>query len=336
MVGQRSTCVGFRLLVWVLAVWVGQCLCVGAAAASAVARLRSPATVAGPDILLGEIADIDSSDELLRERLKSLVVGKAALPGAERQLFVGSVRVRLRQAGIPETLVLLQADGDALRVQTVATLVPASELEAVAEAAVARWLESCYGAIPASIRCSAASALVAVSGSGYALRPASEVVRKPGSDQLSVPIAIWSDRRLVQQVTVTCSVTAYAEVAVAATRLERRSELRMDDIRWEARSILSLPSGALVRGSWSEATGWRLTRFVDAGSVFTTDMLERQPDAYAGAEVQLATAVGAVRVSDLGTLTADGYVGATVGATNARTGQLVRGLLVTPTMVSVE
>lgn len=326
---RKSSALGRGL--WVLAlVWLGW----GGQAVSAVARLRSPATVAGPDILLGEIADIDSSDEQLRQRLEGLVVGKAALPGAERQLFVGSVRVRLRQAGIAETAVTLEAEGDPLRVQTAATQIPATELEATAQAAVARWLEETYGVAAESISAVVSTAAPPVAGEKYALR-AGEVSRKPGSTLLSVPVSIWSAGRLVGQVAVDCSSATEVEVAVAASKLARHSRLISDGVRWERRPVLSVPPGAVGREAGHEGVDWRLTRPVEAGTVLTWELLERSPAARAGDEVQLISAAGVVRVADVGRLATDGWLGERVAVRNARTGQTVYGTLVTPTLVEV-
>ena len=143
------------------------------------ARLHPLATVSGPEIRLGDIADIESGDELLGQRLSELVVGRAALPGAERRLFVGSVRVRLRQAGISEAEVALEATDDPIRVQTAATPVPAESLIQVAKEAVDRWLQKAFGVAAQRITATVSGAVPAVAND-YTLE-AGQVSHKPGS-----------------------------------------------------------------------------------------------------------------------------------------------------------
>jgi len=303
-----------------------------AQAALAVARLHPLATVSGPEIRLGDIADIESGDELLGQRLSELVVGRAALPGAERRLFVGSVRVRLRQAGISEAEVALEATDDPIRVQTAATPVPAESLIQVAKEAVDRWLQKAFGVAAQRITATVSGAVPAVAND-YTLE-AGQVNHKPGSG-LQVPVNIRSGGRLVGQVTVLCSVTAEAEVLVASRRLERHALLDPADVRWERRSVMSVPPEAVRRQDWSSDVEWRLTRSAEAEAVLTRDQLEIAPDALAGDEVQLVTAIGAVRVADTGTLIDDGYLGRRVAVRNLRTGKTVYGVLVTPALVEV-
>ncbi|MGI6083273.1 MAG: flagellar basal body P-ring formation chaperone FlgA [Limnochordia bacterium] len=325
MTSKGSTFSGLTILALILLGWQAQ-------AALAVARLHPLATVSGPEIRLGDIADIESSDELLGQRLTELVVGRAALPGAERRLFVGSVRVRLRQAGIAETAVALEATDDPIRVQTAATPIPAAALTQAAEAAVGRWLKETYGVSVQEITARVSGTVPAVTGD-YTLQ-AGEVSHRPGGG-LQVPVNIHRGGRLVGQVSVQCSVTAEVEVLVASRRLERHSPLEPADVRWEQRSVMTVPPEAVTRQDWPSDVDRRLTRSVEDGSVLTLDLLETAPATSAGDEVQLISAVGAVRVADTGMLIDDGYLGRRVAVRNVRTGQTVYGVLVTPGLVEV-
>src|SRR3990172_9586153 len=59
--------------------------------------LRELATVRGPQILLRDVARIESTHEAFAELLGLTEVGTAALPGMTRSLDPDAIRIRLRQ-----------------------------------------------------------------------------------------------------------------------------------------------------------------------------------------------------------------------------------------------
>src|SRR5690606_40389573 len=88
------------------------------AAPLAVGRLPAQAAVTGPDILLGEIAVIESDDEELAQKLAQLSVGRAAIPGQSREVTVATVRVRMRQQSLPEKQIVIESETGAVAVAT--------------------------------------------------------------------------------------------------------------------------------------------------------------------------------------------------------------------------
>lgn len=88
---------------------------VGLAKSMAVVTLRDGAVVTGDDILLGQIAEIEGPDEMVRI-LTEVVVGRAPLPGKERAISIGHVEVRLRQVGISTRDVEVRTDNGERRI----------------------------------------------------------------------------------------------------------------------------------------------------------------------------------------------------------------------------
>ncbi|MGI6541462.1 MAG: flagellar basal body P-ring formation chaperone FlgA [Limnochordia bacterium] len=318
----------------------------------AVVTLHSPAVVSGADILLGAIADIATDDENLHARLSALVVGKAALVGQERQLVIGSILVRFRQAGIDEKAVRLVAPSDSIVVRTAAVAVPARELISAAEEAVRAALVTQVGVgAPAyglaaigeataqadtTVTCPTVAKDVPIpSGADYDIRLSGPVAFSPLSDQVTVPLAIWSAGRLQQQVTARCIVQVNGEVAVLTRKMDLRETLSADDIRWEKRNLAAEPRGVITYSSSFDPSAWRLLYPLQAGETLTWDMVEARPNAQSGAEVVLITQVGTVQVTDVGYLQKDARVGERVAVKNARTGVMVYGMLQTPTQVVV-
>lgn len=104
---------GVLLAAVLLAVGVGaSCPLAAAVLPKATITLRSSAEVQGLDILLGDIAEIqyhlEEGSGGLNQDLARISVGRAPLPGKSRKINVGIVEVRLRQAGIhPSTVVIV-------------------------------------------------------------------------------------------------------------------------------------------------------------------------------------------------------------------------------------
>ncbi len=105
------------LLVMLLIVGSGSSYSLFAAALPwATITLLPSAEVQGADILLGDIAQIEYHLEDAAEKperdLAKVYVGRAPLPGKSRKLNVGTVEVRLRQAGIhPSTVAIIPPAG---------------------------------------------------------------------------------------------------------------------------------------------------------------------------------------------------------------------------------
>lgn len=320
----------------------------GMESVGALVTLRSPAVTKGDHILLGEIAEIVTDDKELQGQLEKLVVGRAALPGTERTLFVGSIRVRLRQADIPESAVRLVAADDPIAIRTAASVVPGDELVAAAESAIAQWLQQkglSVGPEHPVVACSNLGEDIRIPGWAYEVRLAGFVTPTVGTEQVSVPLAIWSEGRLQRQVTARCTVAAYGEVAVLARRLDKHARLRDVDIRWERRNLVGLPAGA-IGSEWRKSPNsaekfegrdsYRLRRSLEAGTVLTVDLLEPLPDMCLGQEVKLVSTVGSVQVTDLGRLLKDGRIGEVVDVANVRSGRVVQGVLLAPATVWVQ
>ena len=77
--------------------------------ALAVITLRAEAEVAGPRVLLGQIAHIEASDPELRRALENLDVRRAPIPGQVVYLNEPRIRVALRRARLPEKEIVIHS-----------------------------------------------------------------------------------------------------------------------------------------------------------------------------------------------------------------------------------
>jgi flagella basal body P-ring formation protein FlgA len=79
-----------------------------AAAEMTMIRIRDQVEIDNDEVLLGQIASIESSDTQLVQRLKDIVIGKAPLPGKTRQYDQRHLKMRLRQHHINLSVVNLE------------------------------------------------------------------------------------------------------------------------------------------------------------------------------------------------------------------------------------
>jgi flagella basal body P-ring formation protein FlgA len=115
-----------------LAIVIGTLLAVGLIFACPLSATTSPvatislfteAEVTGTAIILGEIAEIDyhlpDENDEARQGLLDIHIGRAPLPGNSRQIAIGQIEVRLRQAGIhPSSVKLIPPPGGSVKVTT--------------------------------------------------------------------------------------------------------------------------------------------------------------------------------------------------------------------------
>lgn len=111
------------LAILVLIVGLGRTklVCAGAEPIATI-RLKQEAEVAGISIVLGDIAEIEvkaDEDGKASTDFASIYVGRAPLPGNSRQIAIGHIEVRLRQAGIhPSSVLLISPPSGSVKVST--------------------------------------------------------------------------------------------------------------------------------------------------------------------------------------------------------------------------
>lgn len=310
------------------------------AAPLAVVRLPAHASVAGPDILLGEIAVIESDDEELAEKLAQLSVGRAAIPGQSRDVSVATVRVRMRQQSLPEKQIVIEAENDGVAVTTRARTVSGEALMAVAEAAVladaAETTAADAGGAPADIVLTCSNPGSATVADGELELVASRVIgTPPGPMVVSVDIVVDGD--IHRTVMVRCDAVVALDVLVTTASLQRHDVLDESNTAMERREFASLPRRLLPPDAvfGGEAPTWRVTRPLAAGTVLTESMVETVPLVARGAPVQIVAAGAHVFVSAPGVALEDGRLGDVIQVRNSSSGQIIRARVAGADLVEV-
>lgn len=281
--------------------------------------------VSGDVIRLGEIARIESEDPALAAKLEALEVGRAALPGQSRVVSVGTVRLRMRQARLPERQIAIESPVDAFPVLTRYEALSAERLKNTIE----RWYAE-FAVLPPEAR------LHLTVNAGDEIVPRGDVEIKVALDaprwgNVAVPLEIHVDGRLYKRVLASAEALVEQPVWVATRSLARGEEVSEGDVelvvRRFAQPVLGPPD-------WTQRL--RTTRFVREGTPLTWENVEPVPDVRKGERVLIIAQKGSVFVQVAGEMLEDGRIGESVAARNLSSGSVVYGTLTPDRAVLVE
>jgi flagella basal body P-ring formation protein FlgA len=278
------------------------------AAAAATVTVRAAAQVSGAQITLGDVATIADADAQTAARLAAVLVGSAPLAGSTRPLALETIGVYLRRAGVDPQSVHLGGAPTA-RVTRASTVVTGAEIETAArEAALAQ--EPDQAAI--TLSCAHQPADVKVPQGKVALDP--QLIGPARGASRLVRVVISVDGKRITGSTVSLRVERSGDVLVAARDVERGEALTADAFVVQPRDIIRM-LGTPVSDP-ADLEGCRAKLHVSAGTVLTTQMLERIPVIRRGDPVTVTLRMGAVRVTLTGIARGDAAIGDSVTVLN--------------------
>lgn len=134
-------------------------------------------------------------------------------------------------------------------------------------------------------------------------------------------------------VKATAEVAAYVEVAVLRRPVARGERIEARDLAVARRDASDLPTGLVLS---PEALAGRIPkRDLALNQVVKQGDLEEQTDSLRNHPVTLLVRTGGLRITAAGVLRKDAQVGDLVEAVFVQTGNVVRGVLITPDIVEV-
>jgi flagellar basal body P-ring formation protein FlgA len=279
--------------------------------------LRGDSTVRGPEIRLGDIADVHGADAALVERLKAAEVGRAPLPGLQRTLDLSYVKARLRLLQVDLAAVVLDAP-PTIGVTTASQSIEGAEIVAAIREHILATRQD--AAADLALQVPPPASLVLPAGRlelKVRTRSAAEL-----SGSFSATVEAWVDGRLVRSLSLPVRVGVLAEILVAARSIPRGAILGFEDVRLERREVtagldpLREPAGALGR---------RATRTIAFGETVHPGLLDLPPLVRRG-EIVLLTAEGrGLRAVAQGEAREDGRAGQVIRVRNLTSGREVYG-----------
>lgn len=297
-------------------------------------RIQFPSEVEikGPEILLGECATLEGPPEVIAP-LRTLSLGKAALPGQSRRLNRGSVLIRLRQAGLAPDIVWLEMPEE-VQVKTRGQSVDREKLLQAIQEEVLRCLP--YHEVSVKLQL-LSQPVVSLPAGEVRLQPRLDeaaVRRAASAGTASIPVDILVDGEKITSIRVRVELRVEGPVLVSPLDQERRTILTPERIQVEKREWTFLPPDVLHAPE--EAVGLRLTRTVRAGEVLTGTTVEEIPVIEKGQMLVLKVEKEGLLLTVVVKALEDGFLNRPLRVENPESGRVITAMLVGPREAVVE
>jgi flagella basal body P-ring formation protein FlgA len=261
------------------------------AAEEATVTVKPNVSIRHEQILLGQIADIDTDNPVLREQLEACVVGRAPLPGKSREVDGDYLNVKLKQAGIDITRIALQTP-DQIEVTRASRTISEQALADMAR----RFLEA---QVPFDRQ---RVTIKKIQVSQAVVLPPGDMtyqIALPSKTDFvgTVPLAITflCNGEFAKKVWAIATVEVLQDVIVARKPLGRYQVIGEDDIHRQTLDLAQLPNNVFTTAE--EVIGLRAKRTIDAQTVLTPNMIEAPPVINRGDIVVMIAESGGLRIS---------------------------------------
>lgn len=304
-------------------------LCLAQAQPSVFVRV-APESTAHTDLLtLGDIAEVQATDNSISERLRAIALGYAPSIGAVRELPRERLVLSLTAAGFPPSNLRLEAPPTALIRRAAQTIAPEVVREAVERITLTEL--RAQGATARLVRLDLPPLIEAPSG------PIEVRAQSGGMRDLFTPFTVsiefWQTNRIVRRLSITAQVEAFAPVVVAARDLPANVRLRQPDLAIEVRR-LERPAQLYVLDT-AKMRGTSVKRTVARGTPLTLDLLLAEYVIQPGDNVRIVTKGDRLQIMAVGEARAAGRIGDRIQVKNKQSGLLLQAVVVDEGLVNV-
>jgi flagella basal body P-ring formation protein FlgA len=282
--------------------------------------LRAESNVRGPEIRLGDIAEIHGRDGGQVDRLRAIEVARAPLPGLTRTLDAAYLKARLRLANVDLATLALDVPS-VISVTTASQQVSGADLVAAArEYLLATRSEE---ATRLSIQpTGAAPPKLIVPAGQLELKVRTRSGAEAGLGTVSVTVEAWVDGTLARSLSVPVRVGLQSEVVVAARPITRGGLLDAEDVRVERRELIAGQDPVRVVDA---VLGLRAVRGIAVGEPIQMSLVEQPPLVRRGDIVLLTTEGRGLRAVTQGEAKEDGKEGQVIRVRNLHSNREVYG-----------
>jgi flagellar basal body P-ring formation protein FlgA len=302
---------------------------VGVARGQALVTVASESVARNERVTLGDIAEIQSADDVTIKRLGTVALGYAPNVGATRELAKEKIATAIAAAGFSAEAVRLQSPAIAI-IKRAGQRVSAELLRSSVENAALGQLRG-TGTTAELIRLDLPQNIELPSGEVEA-RASVPAVRDYAAP-FPVSIELLVDGRVVRRLSVTAQIEAKAPVLVAAHDLAARTRLGEESVRVRMRKLDRPPQFYL--GDTERLRGAAITRAVKSGEPITTDMFYADMVIRPGDTVSIICESGSLTVKVEGEARASGRVGDHIQVKNLQSGALLQATVVDEGLVRV-
>ncbi len=282
-------------------------------------QINAQATVCGPQLAFGEIADIQGSDENRVAVLRNLKLGPAPLPGNRLVWTDQMLASRLLASGVDLSGIDWQTV-PAVTIVAASQPVAAEQLAAAATAAIRQRLGPVVDSGDITI---------------YPAKEVADLLVSPGQVELSATLpqgvrytapttvvvrAVVQDHAPVT-VTLSYDIRWFRNILIAARDIGAHELITADAVRLERQEVGHLPAGYLT--DLAEAVGSAVRRPLTPGTVVMKTMLEKPLVVRQGTTVVIVAKTGVLEVTAMGEALQDGKGGQLIRVRNLQSRKII-------------
>jgi flagellar basal body P-ring formation protein FlgA len=294
-----------------------------------VIHVPSQVIVKNDHVLLGDVAEIRTSDNQLLERLKNIELGFAPNVGVIREISKEKLLVALAAAGIQKSSFVLNAPA-VFELRRSSQQVDTALVYKAVEDGVLTDLTS-KGVEAKLVRLDLPSGIEAPSGQVEVRASASGV--KDHFSPFTLSIEIWVDGRSFRRLSTTAQLEGYADVVVAKRDMAEKVRVSFEDFQLERRKLLKGES--LYLRDRARLRGVSLRKSVRSGEPVTVDLLVSEIVVKPGDSLKCVSESKSIKIFTTVEARASGRVGDRIQVKNVQSGMLLQATIVDEGMVKV-
>jgi flagella basal body P-ring formation protein FlgA len=281
-------------------------------------------------VLLGKIARIDGEDANAVKSLAAIVIGRAPLPGKSRAFDPEQIALRLRQNGVDPGSIDLQAPAEVLVVRE-AVEIGRERVEQIVKAFLERQVETRAESLRVKeIRSFTPLLLPPGKIDCEVLAPKNTVF----SGVVPLTLQFKVNGNLDRRIGVTAVLEALAPAVFSKRPMGRLKPVEAGDVEVRTAELSELPSDFI--SDPQEVIGKRLRRAVDSRTVLRSELLESPPTVKRGDRVVIVAEAGGLRITAVGQVRQNGYLGERVPVVNLDSNRTVAAQVVDAQTVRID
>jgi flagellar basal body P-ring formation protein FlgA len=282
-------------------------------------RLPEKATVVGPKISLGEVAEVIGDEKVMLERLRRLDLGRAAEAGRTIKLTQAFIKIALRRGGY--SLQKIGLDGPELvDVLTKSQEISTSDLLAAAKSFVVKALNEDSGNV--SVKLSGIEKKLFLPAGHWKTN-----FRPPLSGKyegtLLMTVELEADGRLVRVLPLRLVVEVMHPVVVTTRLVEKGDKFTADNVSLVKRPTTQVPQGAFHH--LDDVLGRTASTLLSPGTAIRMSYLHDPPLVKRGQMVEAIVEQGNVEISVHVRAVEDGKLGDVIRVENSESHKVLRG-----------
>ena len=282
------------------------------------------------NILLGKIAEIESSDPILNQKLNGVVIGKAPLPGNSLAITKSIIKLRLKQNGIDAARLLLYMPAKVVVTRSFITISQEKIKALVSDYILNNILSLRKDARIKNIK--VASGLRVPTGRiSYKVSPPR---KRNLLGKVPVSVTFSVDDKLYKRVWATVTIEEFATVVVTKKPLGRYKPITEDDIELQKLDLAKLPSNAITDPN--AVLGKRTRRAIGTRAVLSSNMVEFPPLVKRGDVVVIVAESDGLKITTLGQVKKKGRLGERIPVINFDSKKILYAQVLDSNTVKVE